>query len=39
MLRVGEEASPPEEPTGGDEQQQEKVQRHPQVQVRIQEIE
>jgi hypothetical protein len=37
MLKVGEETSPLEEPTGGDEHQLEKVQRHRQVQ--IQEIE
>jgi hypothetical protein len=39
MLKVGKEASQPDEPTGGDEQQQEKVQRRRQVQVQIQEIE
>ncbi len=39
MLKVGKEASPLEEPTGGDEHQQEKVQRHRQVQIQIQEIE
>jgi len=39
MLKVGEEAAPPEKPTGGDEQRQEKVQRRRQVQVQIQEIE
>jgi hypothetical protein len=35
MPKVGEEASPP----GGQEQQEEKVQRHRQIQVQIQEIE
>jgi hypothetical protein len=39
MLKVGKEAAPLEKPTGGDEQQQEKVQRRRQVQVQIQEIE
>ena len=39
MLKAGEEASQPEEPTQGDEHQQEKVQRQRQLQVQIQQIE
>ena len=39
MLKAGEEASQPEEPTAGHEHQQEKVQRHRRVQVQIQQIE
>jgi hypothetical protein len=38
MLEVREEASPPEEPTEGEEQQEEKVQRHRQIQTQIQEM-
>jgi hypothetical protein len=39
MLKAGEEASQPEEPTAGHEHQQEKVQRHRQGLIQIQEIE